>query len=245
MNNYEYCAEYAVAAAKGARISVLDYGCGAGEIVNLLRTKDIDAFGCDIFYDAGDRSKSISEQWWGTIIRRIEDGRIPFADESFDLVISNQVMEHVDDLDLVLSEIHRVLKKGGQVLSLFPDKGVWREGHCGLPFLHWFSKGSKLRIYYALLLRMMGFGYHKEKHKGLYGWSEHFCGWLDKWTYYRSYSDILNTYNKYFIDIRHFEDHWLDQRFANKHLWMKSLPIALKRMLARKLGHLVFVCTKE
>ena len=35
------------------------------------------------------------------------------------------------------SKIHRVLKPGGTLLSLSPDKSVWHEGHCGVPFLHW------------------------------------------------------------------------------------------------------------
>jgi len=42
-----------------------------------------------------------------------------------------QVLEHATDLDVVVHEIARVLKPGGSCLSLFPDKGVWREGHCG------------------------------------------------------------------------------------------------------------------
>lgn len=244
MNNYEYCANFALTVAKGARITVLDYGCGAGEIVNLLRMHHVEAFGCDVFYEGGDYSKTISDTMLGTVIKRIEDGRIPFPDESFDLVINNQVMEHVIDLDLVLSEIKRVLKSDGKILNLFPDKSVWREGHCGIPFLHWFPKVSSLRIYYAMLFRIFGFGYHKND-KGFYHWSKDFCEWLDKWTWYRCYSEIAKAYNKYFVEISHIEEHWLDHRFANRHPWMKHLPIVLKRLLVRKLGHLVFICTKR
>src|ERR1019366_9228148 len=61
-----------------------------------------------------------------------------FADCYFDLVVNNQVLEHVDDLDGVLREIHRVVKPGGQVLSIFPSRDVFREGHIGIPFAHWF-----------------------------------------------------------------------------------------------------------
>src|SRR5947199_6189219 len=57
-----------------------------------------------------------------------------------------------------LCEINRVLQAGGTLLNLFPDKSIWREGHCGVPFLHWFSRHSTLRIYYALLWRSIGFG---------------------------------------------------------------------------------------
>jgi len=59
----------------------------------------------------------------------MDGDRTPFVTGSFDLVINNQVLEHVTDLDVVVHEIARVLKPGGSCLSLFPDKGVWREGH--------------------------------------------------------------------------------------------------------------------
>jgi arsenite methyltransferase len=41
--------------------------------------------------------------------------RLPFADGSFDVVISNGVIDLVPDKDAVFSEIHRVLQPGGRV----------------------------------------------------------------------------------------------------------------------------------
>lgn len=108
-------------------------------------------------------------------------------------------MEHIEDLDNALSEIHRVLKPNGKVLNLFPERCIWREGHCGIPFLHWFPKGTQFRIYFALVLRTFGCGYHT-KGKGRLQWSKDFCLWLDKWTWYRSYDEISQEYAKYFID---------------------------------------------
>src|SRR4051794_6128788 len=43
-------------------------------------------------------------------------GSVPCADESFDAVLSTQVLEHVDDPGLYLSECHRVLRPGGRLL---------------------------------------------------------------------------------------------------------------------------------
>ena len=45
--------------------------------------------------------------------------RIPFENEKFDIVISNQVFEHVADYDLAFKEISRVLKKEGISLNFF------------------------------------------------------------------------------------------------------------------------------
>ena len=40
-----------------------------------------------------------------------ENNKLPYDDEEFDVVISNMVFEHVFNIDFVLNEIHRVLKK--------------------------------------------------------------------------------------------------------------------------------------
>lgn len=66
--------------------------------------------------------------------------RIPFDDNTFDMVAANQVMEHVEDLALTFAEINRIIKPNGRCLVLFPDSSVIREGCCGIPFAHWFGK---------------------------------------------------------------------------------------------------------
>lgn len=45
---------------------------------------------------------------------------MPFAADSFDVVVSNDVLEHVPDLERALAEAFRVLKPGGWVLATFP-----------------------------------------------------------------------------------------------------------------------------
>ena len=46
--------------------------------------------------------------------------RLPFKDNSIDAVMSVAVLEHVREPALVLEEVHRVLKPGGQVFSVIP-----------------------------------------------------------------------------------------------------------------------------
>lgn len=245
MDNYQFCVEWAASQRLAPQASVLDYGCGAGQIVKALRSRGVDARGCDVFYEGGDYSAQVGTELLGDTIRRIgPDGRIPFDDESFDLVINNQVMEHVVDLERVLAEIHRVLKPGGRVLSLFPDRGVWREGHCGIPFLHWFPKGSRPRIYYAAGLCALGLGYHKQGKTPLQ-WSAAFCDWLDRWTWYRSNAEIDAAYGRNFSEFRHLEAAWLQQRLGERARVLAWLPEALRRMIVTKLGCRVFVVRKS
>jgi cyclopropane fatty-acyl-phospholipid synthase-like methyltransferase len=79
MNNYEFCAKYAESHLQsGAR--VLDYGCGAGLIVKLLRKRGLDAVGCDIFFEGGDRLSEIATEELGVTIFRMEGDKIPFRE---------------------------------------------------------------------------------------------------------------------------------------------------------------------
>jgi len=54
---------------------------------------------------------------------------LPFDDESFNVVFSFQVLEHVQDPYKVLSESWRVLKKGGQLYINAPNYNFFFEGH--------------------------------------------------------------------------------------------------------------------
>jgi SAM-dependent methyltransferase len=239
VDNYQYCADFArrAIAEKAPEAKVLDFGCGTGQIVTLLRNSGVSAFGCDAFYGGG-VSPIPSEL--SDVILPMQGNLIPFTDCMFDVVLNNQVMEHVEDLDAALSEIYRVLKPGGIVLSLFPDNGIWREGHCGVPFLHWFPKRSTLRIYYAFGMRVIGFGNHTEGVSRLQ-WSKDFCNWLDRWTVYRPYGEIRDTYAKFFLPMQHIEEHWLESRLGAT---VRPFPVQIRRLFVNKMAGMVFTCAK-
>jgi SAM-dependent methyltransferase len=237
MNNYEYCAQWIL---RSGAPKVLDYGCGAGQTVGLLRAKGCDAYGCDVYFEGGDYSPDVPQEFFGTVIRRMEEGRIPFPDGSFDCVVSNMVMEHVEDIDAVIAEIARVLKPGGIALNLFPDRGVWVESHCRIPFLHRFPKHSNLRVYYAALLSWTGIGARDRSREAPLPWARRICMWLDQWTHYRSLPDLHRTFGKRFTGIRHIEDDWLSARQGRK-----RLPVFLQRYLVRRIGATAFTCVKR
>lgn len=244
MDNYEYCADYAERYAAGRAIRVLDYGCGAGQIVTALRRRSIDAYGCDIFYDGGSYESSVPAELRETRILKMHDGSIPFPSEHFDLVINNQVLEHVPDLFAVVRELARVLKPGGSVLSLFPDKSIWFEGHCGVPFLHRLPPKSGFAVAYAFVFRCAGFGYFTEG-KSRFRWAVDFCDWLSKWTYYRTKPEIEACFSQMFAHPQYIEPDWMRRRFGNRLRYMKYLPDAVLRLVAQKRAGLVFQCQKR
>ncbi len=68
-------------------------------------------------------------------------GKFPFQDEEFDSIVTNQVLEHVFEPDLFLSEINRVLKKNGNLLLTVPF--VWDEHEQPYDYARYSSFGLK------------------------------------------------------------------------------------------------------
>ena len=106
---------------------VLDLGTGSGEIArNLAQTAKLIA--CDVIDQ-----------------RQSKDGppfvlgnqSLPFADLSFDVVISNHVIEHTPDPCEHLREIYRILKPSGIVYLATPNRLWPREFHTRLMWLHY------------------------------------------------------------------------------------------------------------
>jgi SAM-dependent methyltransferase len=112
--------------------TVLDLGCGNGCTVKEYRALGYEAFGCDFAFKEGPDVEDLHSEG---LLRPIEKEpyRLPFTDTTFDIVISDQVFEHVKDYDQTLSEIHRVLKPGGISLHFFPSRYTPIEPHVSVP----------------------------------------------------------------------------------------------------------------
>jgi len=55
----------------------------------------------------------------------IEHDKLPFADESVDVIIMNQIMEHVKEVFWIFHEITRVLRVGGSLIIGVPNLVAW------------------------------------------------------------------------------------------------------------------------
>ena len=115
---------------------VLDLGCGNGRLVNLIKEKEGNYFGCDV-------SKNLIEIAQKTYPQEsfqvTEPLKLPFNNNFFDAVYSIAVLHHIPSKEFrleFLQEIKRVLKpKGTFVLTAWkPKKFFWEK-------LFWLPKG--------------------------------------------------------------------------------------------------------
>ena len=115
-------------APSGSRI--LDLGCGNGISSRLLNQADFDVVGTDIsalFLEE-------AQEWENPKLRyQVCDVlELPFENNSFDVICSNELIEHLPDVETALTEMIRVVRKGGKVVLSGPNL-------CSpiTPFLDW------------------------------------------------------------------------------------------------------------
>ncbi len=126
-----------------ASFRILDFGCGQGELVREGREAGLQVFGCDFAPRTGGEHLSVIEDPY----------RLPYPDRSFDVVISNQVFEHVMDYDVALAELARVLKPRGVYLHIFPPRWTPVEPHVLVPLATVIRARLWLALWAALGIR--------------------------------------------------------------------------------------------
>ena len=110
--------------ANRAPLRVLDAGCGTG--VNL---SDYETLGWAVGIELDHEAARISARGGRRLVAAGSLCRLPFADASFDLVISTDVIEHIDDDVAALGEMRRVLAPAGHNLLTTPAYSWAYSGH--------------------------------------------------------------------------------------------------------------------
>lgn len=100
-------------------MKVMEIGCGTGYAMLNLGLAGVleEAWGCDISQGMLDVCRDNAERLGIKVhLKQADAERLPYDDESFDLVIGHAVLHHLPDLRASLREIHRVLKQGGRCI---------------------------------------------------------------------------------------------------------------------------------
>jgi len=96
---------------------VLDLGCAGGFMAEALAARGATVTGIDPASKAIDAARAQSARAGSDIAYDVGTGEaLPYTAERFDAVVCVDVLEHVEDLTQVLSEVARVLKPGGLFL---------------------------------------------------------------------------------------------------------------------------------
>ena len=114
---------------------VLDLGCGAG-LDSLVAAQMVgpegSVTGIDMTPEMLAKARASAGELGAGNVSFVEGEaeRLPFDDESFDVVISNGVIDLIPDKDAVFAELHRVLRQGGriQVADVTIQEPVSEEG---------------------------------------------------------------------------------------------------------------------
>lgn len=140
---------------------VLDAGCGSGRhLSEAFRRRDVNVVGIDMSRkDADTANRTLN-----TMISAAQDGggiklvsmsditKLPFQDESFDVVICSEVLEHIPDHVQAVREIVRVLKPGKSLVvsvpRYMPERICW-----ALSSDYHHEEGGHIRIFRKKELR--------------------------------------------------------------------------------------------
>lgn len=133
-------------------LRVLEHGCASGKTTMALWAWGVvGACGVDIF-SAPLMYNRVATEVLGLTEPRFHkyDGRsLPFADSSFDLVFSQQVIEHVADdvYDNYYAEEGRVLKPGGIAYHQVPHRLAPLDTHTNTWFVHYLPRHMRRPFY--------------------------------------------------------------------------------------------------
>lgn len=130
--------------AAGDRIkgNILENGCGVGMYVEHLSLSGGQVIGLEYDFERAAEAHSNSAH-----IFNAAGESVPLPSGIFDLILSHEVIEHVQDDRAAICEMVRVLKGGGRITLFCPNRGYPFETH-GIYWNGRYSFGNKLFVNY-------------------------------------------------------------------------------------------------
>ena len=112
--------------AAGERIHgrILENGCGVGMYIEQLQRSGGEVFGLEYDLERAHQARQLS-----ALILAAAGEALPYPSNSFDLILSHEVIEHVQDDRQAVLEMVRTLKPGGRLVLFCPNRGYPFETH--------------------------------------------------------------------------------------------------------------------
>ncbi|MBL8026598.1 MAG: class I SAM-dependent methyltransferase [Fibrobacteres bacterium] len=147
---------------------VLEIGSGAGEFLSTVHAETV--VGIDISSSGLRLAKSrMSEAFF--VQAKAE--QIPFLDDTFDIIVCCEVLEHVDSMSKVIAEMRRLLRPNGMLFISFPN--YLNPIYTGVRWLakifrrpNWISLQivDRYLFYFSMMKRFKNAGFDKVAAKG-------------------------------------------------------------------------------
>ncbi len=126
---------------KGDR--VLDAACGSGYGTAILAEATDKITGVDVSEHAINFAKKNFQKESAEFLLADLSKKTPFADETFDRIVSFETIEHLPNPEGLLKEFQRILKPGGMLIVSTPDKNLVQKVDPNSKFhVHEFTKGE-------------------------------------------------------------------------------------------------------
>ena len=202
-----------------APIKVLDAGCGNGELISYLYKSfqknfpllKIDIYGFDVI-DHGVQSTGYgiktlalleelapSINWKERIQFFTIEEKWRYESSYFDFIVSNQVLEHVQDKQRFFINIYHCLKSNGYSFHLAPLIHCIHEGHIWIPFAHRI-KSYDLLFSYIKMCSVLRVGKYSSHHRAtgvtLDEYTRRHADYMMFWTSYSSQAHTLDIARK-------------------------------------------------
>ncbi|MEO7433200.1 MAG: methyltransferase domain-containing protein [Dokdonella sp.] len=140
-------------ASRAQPMRMLEVGTGSGGIAHYFGTHP--QLRCEVVAVDVHDNRLVTE---GYRYLQVHDTHLPFPDQSFDVVLTNHVIEHVGNERAQLAhlaEVRRVLRPGGVGYLAVPNRWMLVEPHYRLAFLSWWPRAWRSR--YLLWRRGVAF----------------------------------------------------------------------------------------
>lgn len=217
------------------RVNLLDVGCGDGHLLLALHHHLAEMIGLSVelqgfdvsdariqpskFFEsaAGMLLSNAPEVDWQRRLSLIRSTDAwPFGDASMDIVLSNQVLEHVLDVDHFMDELRRVLRPDGVCINLFPVRSQFVETHVGAPLAHRLSSDDVRKSYLGALARLglSRFGPMRiTANLGHLDFASTRSEYVATQTWYRSFPELATSAHRHQLSASH---RWTPEFYALK-----------------------------